>query len=888
MVTAPTGDASRKAPATLCDVVAGFDGRGRRPAIVDFTSGRELTIDFVDLAARIEATAHALRAQGIRRQSAVALWAPNSVDWVVAYFGIVRAGALVVPIDQQTTAGAAAAVLEHSSPAMLLTTAAHCAELGDAGRGHATYVIDGDSGNPQSWLRWREGGPGELPAPRREDLAALLYTSGTTGTPKAVPLTHGNLAANAAALCEANLIGPRDRVLVPLPLHHTYPCTVGVITVLAKGAAVVFPSGISGPEITTCAREAAVTVLLAVPRLCEALWESVRATVERRGERTARTFHRLLRLSMRVRRLTGLHAGKWLFRPVHERLGAGLDLIGCGGAKLDPELAWRLEGLGWTVLTGYGLTETSPVLTFNDRSHTRLGTEGRPLHGVELEIRREPSQEQGEIVARGPSVFSGYRGNEEATAAAFTADGWFRTGDLGWLDREGYLHVVGRSKELIVLADGKKVFPDELEKIYGALDFLREIAILEHGGKLAALIVPDEEAIRARGTLREAVLVREELEEIAARLPPYQRLSAYRVTHAALPRTQLGKLRRHLLPELYRQADPVAAKRPAAAEPSRADAELLVRPRAGAALEWLKARYPDRDVNLDTSPQLELEIDSLEWVAITTDLEQRFHVTLTGDAVSRILTVRDLLREIDSAAPARATAATPEASALPLPGTAMRAVGAAMFATLRPVVRTAFRVRVSGIENLAADMPLVITPNHTSYLDPVVLSASLPWSRLRRTFWAGWVGVMYTGPLTRFVSRAAQVLPVDPDRDLAAALRTARDLLRQGYSIVWFPEGRRSPTGELGPFFGGVGRLVLETGALVVPTAIRGTFEAWPKQRRLPRIRPVSVTFGEPLRLRESNAEGRAATRISATVENAVRALLATRETDAAGPHDRI
>jgi long-chain acyl-CoA synthetase len=878
MVSEPTADSSRTAPATLCDVIAGFNVRGRRPAIVDFTSGRPVSTDFADLATRIEGTARALRAHGIRRDSAVALWAPNSLDWVVAYFGAARAGALVVPIDQQTTAAAAAAVLEHSAPAMLLTTAAHYAELGDAARARATYVIDGPSENPQSWLMWPAGGGGELPAPGSQDLAALLYTSGTTGTPKAVPLTHGNLAANAAALCEADLIGARDRVLVPLPLHHTYPFTVGLVTVLARGAAVVFPSGISGPEITTAAREGEVTVLLAVPRLCEALWESVRSTVERRGARTARAFRRLLGLSIGVRRLTGLHIGKWLFGPVHERLGGRLDLIGCGGAKLDPELARRLEGLGWTVLTGYGLTETSPVLTFNDRSHTRLGTEGRPLHGVELEIRREPGQDQGEIVARGPSVFSGYRGNPEATAAAFTTDGWFRTGDLGWLDRRGYLHVVGRSKELLVLADGKKVFPDELEKVYGALDLLREIAILEHSGKLAALIVPNDEAIRERGTLREAVLLREELEEVAARLPPYQRLSAYRVTHAPLPRTQLGKLRRHLLPELYRQADPVAAKRPRTLEPSREDAELLAHPRAGAAWEWLKARYPDRAVNLDTSPQLELEIDSLEWVAMTTEIEQRFHVALTGDAVSRILSLRDLLREIEAASPAPTTATPSEDSSAQSPGIATRALGAAMFAVLRPLVRVLFRPRVAGVENLAGDTPLVIAPNHTSYLDPFVLAAALPWRRLRRTFWAGWVGVMYTGSVTRFVSRAAQVLPVDPDRDLAAALRTARDLLRQGYSIVWFPEGRRSPTGELGPFYGGIGQLVLETEARVVPTAIGGTFAAWPKQRRLPRIRPVSVTFGEPLRLRDSAADGRAAARISSTLERAVRTLLSTQE----------
>ena len=174
---------------------------------------------------------------------------------------------------------------------------------------------------------------------------------------------------------------------------------------------------------------------------------------------------------------------------------------------------------------------------------------------------------------------------------------------------------------------------------------------------------------------------------------------------------------------------------------------------------------------------------------------------------------------------------------------------------------------------------MLIAPNHTSYFDPPAIAAALPWRRLRKTFWAGWVGILYTGPFTRFVSRACQVLPVDPDRDLAAAIETARSLLRRGYSVVWFPEGRRSPTGELGPFQRGIGQVVLDSGADAVPVAIRGTFDAWPKQRLLPRLKRVNVTFGEPLSFCEQDSDGRAAVRISEHIESTVRTLLSL-ETD--------
>jgi len=895
MVRSATAELPSSVPATLCDVAAGLAAHGTRTALIDFRDGQPTELSYAALGERIIDTALRLHGAGIGRESCVAIWAPNSAAWVIAYFGSVRAGATVVPIDQQSMPTTAAEILEHAGAALLLTTDAHRSELRELGRGCETLPIEGrwadDPGD--GWPAPSEDAS-QLPAIEPDDVAALLYTSGTTGVPKAVPLTHRNLTANAVALTTQRLIGADDRVLLPLPLHHTYPFTVGLVTALLKRAAVVFPAGISGPEITGAARAAEATALLAVPRLCEALWESVRSAVEQRGERAKKLFFRMLRLSIAVRRTTGARIGKRLFRPVHEKLGEALDLIGCGGAKLDPELAWRLEGLGWTVLTGYGLTETSPVLTFNDRAHARIGTEGRPLPGIELAIRPVQGERdedapppahdrvEGEIVARGPTVFSGYRGNPEATAEAFTSDGFFRTGDLGWLDRKGFLRIVGRSKELLVLADGKKIFPEAIEKQYAGSSLLKEVAILEDHGRLVALIVPDERAIRERGTLRQAALLREDLEEIGARLAPYQRITAFRVARSALPRTQLGKLRRHLLPELYKRAAAADAEPASSSEPTAEDAKLLASERGRAAWQWLVARYPDKRITLDTSPQLELQIDSLEWVALTTEIEQRFRVSLTGEAVSRILTVRDLIHEIattelmQAGAPSAAAAAAAAAAAdVRLPGFAMRCVGTAIFALVRPLMRLLFGVSVAGLENVAGDEPLVIAPNHASYLDPLALAAALPWRRLRRTYWAGWVGVLYTGPLTRFVSRATQVMPVDPDRDLASAIGTARALMQRGYSIVWFPEGRRSPTGEVGPFFGGIGQLVLDTGARALPTAISGTFEALPKQRRWPKLgTPLAVQFGTPLVLREPRGSSRAALNVSGRLERAVRALV--------------
>ena len=856
--------------ATLSQLVATFAKRGERPVIVAFHAEGVEELSYAALGERIAHVAHGLRARGIVPGQRVALWTANSPDWITAYFGIVTAGAVAVPLDHQSTADTVATAIAHAEVQIVITTAARSLELQPLTHLPADNFVRLDGGGPRDWpaLRAAPLGP-ELPVAQPNEVASLLFTSGTTGTPKAVPLTHANLTANAIELKAAQLIGPTARVLVPLPLHHTYPFTVGLLLPLATGATVILPAGISGPEISRATNTAHATAMLAVPRLCTALWDSVASAVQARGRAARAAFRLLLATSVAVRRLTGLHAGRWLFRSVHARLGSSLTLIGCGGAKLPAELTFNLEGLGWRVLTGYGLTETSPVLTFNRPAHTRLGSEGRPLPGIELRIAAPAAGEShGEIEAHGPSVFRGYWHNDTATAAAFTSDGWFKTGDLGRFDTGGYLYVVGRNKELIVLPDGKKLFPEPVEKIYAASPLIHELGIFEHKGVLAALVVLEEKTVRERGAMRAASLLREEVENTAARLPPYQRIRSYRVTRDPLPRTQLGKLKRHLLPALFEEA--AHPTRAPTTEPSGADRVLLEKERAAKAWAWLHEHYPDRKLTLDTSPQLDLQVDSLEWVTLTIEIERRFGVTLTGDALSRILTVRDLLHEIDAATTSAPQAAANLPSFVP-PGPLLRAFGSLVLAVLRLVARTGWGVRVEGVERLPQSGPLLFTPNHTSYLDAGMMIAALPWRQLHRTYWAGWVGVMYSTALRRVVSRSARVFPVDPDRDPTAAMRTAHDLLQRGHSIVWFPEGWRSPTGELQSFQTGVGVLLQGGAVTAIPTAIHGAFAAWPKHERWPRFSPVRVTFGAPQRF----TAGESPDAIRAALERAVRDLLA-------------
>jgi long-chain acyl-CoA synthetase len=472
-------------------------------------------------------------------------------------------------------------------------------------------------------------------------------------------------------------------------------------------------------------------------------------------------------------------------------------------------------------------------------------------------------------------VFSGYLDDAAANREAFADSGWFRTGDLGYLDRAGYLHVVGRKTETITLPTGKKLFLEDVEAAYAGVPFVKDLAVLLQDNALVALIVLEPEAIRERGAARVEGLLREAIELHRAGLKPQERIGGYAIHRGALPRTHLGKLKRHLLPALYAQIKARLVE-PEPVELSPADRDLLQRPLSAEIWRWLESLYPDRKLTLDTSPQLDLGVDSLHWIELTAEIQDRFGARLTEAAIARVLTLRDLLQEISQSAAAPRPAPVAPATLPEPPGPAHLALGFLLYAAIAITLRLLFRLSVRGRANIPVDGPVVFAPNHASYLDPVTLAAAFRWSELRRTCWGGWTAILFAGRFMRALSRAANVLPVDPDRDPGGALALAVTALREGRRLVWFPEGRMSPTGELGDFLPGVGRLLAETDAPAVPVRIGGSFAALPRGRRIPRLRRLSVIFGPPVsraELAERGGGKDAETRIADALRACVDAL---------------
>ena len=850
---------------TLQDLIDGLAAGGDAPAIIAAEAGTWSRDRLRGEALRFAA---GLASLGVRPGEVVGLLAPSQPKWAAALLGIVRSGALAMPLNDQMSEHELARVLEHSGCRALVTTAP-LATRTPALDGVGQLLLldhevppDFERSDARPWTALVRDEPGQLPGLTPDQPTVLLYTSGTTGTPKGVPLTHRNLCANLRALEAADLARSDDRVLLPLPLHHAYPLTVGLLAPLAIGAAVVLPAGITGPQIMRALQDERCTIMIAVPRLYEAMLAGIERQMAGAPRPIGGALRRMLDFAVWVRRRLGRRIGKRLFFPLHRRIGSELRLLASGGARLDPEVAWRLEGLGWEVLTGYGLTETAPILTFNPPGRARIDSVGLPVEGVELRLGPAEDAEpgHGEILAQGPNVFSGYWKNPEATGEAFTDDGFFRTGDLGYFDDAGYLYIAGRSKELIILSGGENIFPDEVEAVYGTAEHARELAVLEHDNRLVALFVPDPETLRTRSADELHQHFRREVERLSRKLPPYARIGDFAITRQPLPRTQIGKLRRHELPEIFAQEKSGAGRPEPAAAVTGADRALLETPPADRIWPWLKERFQGHTLTLNTSPHLDLGLDSFDWMSLTMELEERFGVRLSEDAVARVNTLRDLLEEARQAAetaPEEPGGLTPEQERWLKPrGPAERALARALLALNRWLLRALFRVRAEGLEHVPRHGPYLMTPNHESYLDPLALCAVLPWPQLRELYWAGWVGLLFRGPFTRLFSRVFQVLPVDPERGLTSTLGLGRAVLERGHPLVWFPEGGRSTDGRLQPFLPGVGLLLERTGVPAVPVWIEGTFEAWPPGQRLPRPHPVSIRIGAPLTLADLEPDG--------------------------------
>jgi long-chain acyl-CoA synthetase len=862
---------------TLLDYIDAFAGLGEREAVIEFADEHADTLRFAALDAGSAAVARTLAESGVARGDTVAIFAEPSRAWITAAFGILRMGAVLCPLDTQFNDETLAHVLADGEAKAVFAMDAGAEAVRRAAPG--VPVLDP--------VQAASGGAGEPDRPdiSPDDRATLFYTSGTTGPPKGVPLSHANLVFQVKAVNATKLIKTTDRMLIPLPLHHVYPLVVGVISPLCIGVPVVLPRALTGPELARSLREGGVTKVIGVPRLYRALVQAVRSKAAASGALARIGFEGMFGLSGFLRRIFKVNAGKRLLGSVHKKLGPNLELVASGGSPLDPALAADLEALGWDLAQGYGLTETSPLLTLNLPGQAPLESVGHAVPGIELKVDPDRAPEGsggsarfGELLAKGPGVFGGYLNLPEKTTEAFTDDGWFRTGDLASIGNNGLVRLHGRVSTVLVTEGGENVQPDEIEDVLDKHPYIKESGVLLHEGGLAVLVVPDAGAISGAGLDNAEHAVRGAIGETTAGMASYKRPTVVALTGRSLPRTRLGKIRRHVLGERFAEALDAAGAAAAGpmhvADMAPEDRELVESDPAGRVWEWLAERFADRELTPDTGIQLDLGVDSLEWLNLGIEISERVGVTLSEEAMGRIATVRDLLREVRDQAegghevlgvdpvenpeeifgPERLRWLEPIGPGLGL----LRGV---FFGLLRLIMRTYFTLRVEGLERLPVSGPYVLAPNHLSYIDPLAVVAALGRKRLGRLFWAGWRGAAYHDPFLGFFSRLGQTIPIDSDRGPASSLAAGAAVIKRGYVLGWFPEGRRSSDGALKAYKQGLGVILAKRPAMVVPVALNGTREALAPGSKMLMPAMIRVAFGEPVDSETLAAEGQGETK---------------------------
>ena len=553
-----------------------------------------------------------LQSRGLAKGDQVILWGPNSPQWALIFFGCLRAGVVAVPLDLRSAPDYVERVISRISPKLAFTS-------------RFTPKNDVDLGLPEITFEELEGAIHGLPEPSPvevapDDLAEIMFTSGTTGDPKGVMLTHRNLTANIEGISQYITCDTSSRLLSILPLSHMYEQLGGLLAALRFGASVTYPTSRQPTVLSRTMRERQITTMLLVPQGLELLMNGIEREVRRQGKEA------LWGKLMKLAEITPFPLRRRLFRRVHKQFGGKLDFIVSGGAALDPELGRKWELLGVKIVQGYGATEASPVISNHTINERRPDSVGRPLPNVEVRI-----SEEGEIWARGDNISPGYWNAPEQTAATFQ-DGWYKTGDLGYFDDEGFLHIRGRMKDMIVLPSGQNVYPDDIQAVLNRHPNVTDSAVvgLARGSSVevhAALILNDAEDA-------ETVVA-----WANAQLAEQQRVRGFTVwPDEDFPRTHTLKVRKPLLIERLQgnMAPAEAAPSGPAASRGQQGARSLVNIVAEVAMLDTSAVEPDMTLGDD------LNLDSLGRVELLSAIEADLGVYLDESQIDPETTLRQL------------------------------------------------------------------------------------------------------------------------------------------------------------------------------------------------------------------------------------------------------
>ena len=784
-----------------------------------------------------------LEARGIAKGDRVMVWGENCAEWVAVFFGCALRGVIVVPMDDGSAADFALRVFQRVEAKLLVGSRRHVHECAAAGHSIASLNLE-----DLAQVTGRESSKQLNVALGRDDTLQIVFTSGTTAEPKGVVITHGNVLANIAPLeREMRRYMKYERLVHPLrflnllPLSHVFGQFLGMFLPPLLGATVIFQEELKPSEVVNTIRRERVSVLVSVPRVLQSLKQKIERDLEDRGEGEA--FRRRFRLSEKQHYLRRW----WTFRKVRRQFGWKFWAFISGGAALDSETEEFWGRLGYAAIQGYGLTETTSLISVNHPFRLGKGSIGKVLPGREVKL-----AEDGEILVRGGGVSSGYWG---ASGAQTTADerisdarisddqGWYRTGDIGALDEAGNLYFKGRKKEVIVTPGGTNVYPDDLEAALRRQPEVKDCVVvgMERGGNAEPCAVV---ILRGEAKLEEVV------QSANQSLAEYQRMRMWvEWPEEDFPRTNTQKPRRNVIREV---AQAQLFEKQVSGGASSPLAEMIARVTGGARVALRE------DANLDS----DLGLSSLDRVELLSTLEDRYQVDLSETRFSAVRTVGDLERMLRGDAAPGAAYHYPSWT-LTWPINWLRI--AVQYLLMRPAIVLLGWPRIVGREHLRGMKgPLLVVSNHVGDVDGGFILTALPARFRHRLATAtggealealrtpamdrGFFGRMYDRLQWMLGVSLLNLFPLPREAGFRRSFAYAGEAVDRGYSVLVFPEGRHTTDGKLCAFRAGVGLLAGNLGIPVLPMRIDGLFEVKNAGRRFAAPWKISVRIGEPMK----------------------------------------
>ena len=760
---------------------------------------------------------------GLRKGDRVVLVSENQPEWCIAYLAASQIGCAVVPLDAQTPTKEIIAIAEFTTAKAILASDAVLAK--SKTQLTKTDILIQNINKFNETAKLEDEIPSDFPNVEitPDTVASIIFTMGTTVDPKGAMLTHGGFISNVKAVSKALPPTDEERILSALPLYHALSFSCSLLMTLYSGTTATYVNALRPTTLLKAMREDKTTAFISVPRL----FQMLQSTIERQAAREDTP-------------------GETNSERAKNVMGGHIRVLVSGGAALANATYDGFQKLGLTIYQGYGMTETAPVLSVNPYQNSKRRSVGPPVEGVEFQIINSDSNGSGEIIAKGPSNMKGYYQNQDATEKAIQ-DGWLYTGDLGYIDEDGYLFLTGHCKDVIVPASGKNIYPVELETLYQNCHAINEMCVVgipyDDGSDtdVHAVIIPIDDKDNTKADIHD------HLQKTAKQLPSYQQFHKSHLFQAALPKTENGEINRQKVKE---QLEEHLAKEQTLISNEVEQNSDNIPENISTPLAKL-ARMPANQIRRESRLDTDLGLDSLTRLDLLMLLESRLGQTIPEAIVANLQTVNDVV-ELTQAFVQTDTTQSTEIQEKPLKLREKPHWYARAFrASVRSIYRLRFSFECHGLENIPQSKPYIITPNHTSHLDTLTVITALGqyshrlWTLAARDYWfgnrvQGW-----------FAHNCLNALPIERDGNFSQFLqdlRMANAVMEQNNGLLIFPEGTRSVDGELQPFKSGfLSLLIYGQQVPIIPAYIKGTYQALPKGQNLPKKHPIQIAFGEPL-----------------------------------------